>query len=203
MTSPPADQPHLDHAEWSRLIDRLETPVILVVLSSWMGDVLRGHCTPEDIWQDTLAMAWRDRSSHRWSNLRAFRAWLLGIAKHRIHDTLDRMNAQKRNRGRQPTSLEADRERLGPDHDPPRTTTPSRLASAQERADILREALEALPEKYRDVVRLRLMEELTMREVAERVGIGLTTANERFFRGSELYQLELERRLGPSVRGRR
>ncbi len=176
--------------------------MILVVVSSWMGEKLHSHCTAEDIWQEALVMAWRDRANHTWTNLRAFRAWLLGIARNRIHDTLDRMNAQKRNSGQQPHSLEADRERLGPDHDPPRTTTPSRMASAQERARILQEALDAVPEKYRDVVRLRLMEELPMREVAERAGIGLTTAHERFLRGSELYQLELERRLGSSIRGR-
>lgn len=178
-------------------------PVILAVISSWMGDRLRLEWAAEDIWQETLVMAWRDRASHSWSSLRAFRAWLLGIARHRIHDALDHMNAQKRNSGRVPASLDADRERRGSRGDPSRHTTPSRVASAQERARIIEEALQTLPEQLRQVVQLRLLEELPMREVAERAGIGRTTANERFFRGAALYQQELERRLGRSVRGAR
>lgn len=200
MTSLEPDAPHLDPAQWTRLVERLETPVILVVISSWMGERLRRDCTAEDIWQDTLVMAWRDRQSHAWVNLRAFRAWLLGIAKHRIHDALDRMNAQKRNAGRAPESLFQDDRSAGANL-PPQTTTPSRIASDLERAEIVRQALDALPQAYAEIVRLRLFEELPMREVAARAGVGLTTANERFFRGAALYQLELERRLG-STHGR-
>lgn len=202
MTSIEPDQPHLDSGEWSRLIERLETPVILVVISSWMGEQLRRECAAEDIWQETLAMAWRDRAAHRWRGLRAFRSWLLGIAKHRITDTVDRMNAKKRGGGRLPRSFQemaTDRDSSVSDVLPPRSTTPSRVASDGERAQILAESLDALPTELAAVVRLRLFEELPMREVAERVGIGLTTANERFFRGAALYQGEVLRRFGSSV----
>jgi RNA polymerase sigma-70 factor (ECF subfamily) len=196
VIAPTGDAPHLDPGQWSRLIERLETPVILVVISSWMGGRLRRDCTAEDIWQETLAMAWRDRRSHGWVDLRTFRAWLLGIAKNRIHDAIDRMNALKRNRGRLPESLHADDNRSASELLPPQTTTPSRIASDLERARIIEEALQALPAPYAEAVRLRLFEELPMREVAARLGVGLTTANERFFRGAALYQLELQRRLG-------
>lgn len=205
MATTQQDQPHLDAREWTRLVERLEMPVVLVVISSWMGERLRRECTAEDVWQDTLAMAWRDRASHRWRGLRAFRSWLLGIARNRIHDSIDRMDAQKRGGGRRPSSLAAmtaESDSSVSDVLPPQTTTPSRVASELERARILQEALATLPAELETVVRLRLFEELSMREVAERAGIGLTTANERFFRGAALYQLELERRLGASVRGR-
>lgn len=197
----PSGQPHLDPREWSRLIERLEMPVVLVVISSWMGERLRRECTAEDIWQESLAMAWRDRAAHRWQGLRTFRGWLLGIARNRIHDAVDRMDAKKRGGGRRTSSLAALCERRDAsvsDLLPPATTTPSRAAAAAERAEMLRAALATLPPEYETVVRLRLFEELPMREVAARAGVSLTTATQRFFRGAALYRLELQRRLGQS-----
>ena len=64
---------------------------------------------------------------------------------------------------------------------------------------MIEEALRELPPKLEEVVRLRLFEELPMRVVAERLGISRSTATERFFRGTALYQSCLERRLGSSL----
>ena len=157
----------------------------------------------EDVWQETLAMAWRDRASHEWRGMKAFRAWLLGIARNRVHDLAEYVNAQKRGGGHGPTSFSALVSDDGSVSEmlPPGTTTPSRIASGRESAQVMVEALAALPAELEVVVRLRLFEELPMREVASRVGIGLTTATERFFRGASLYQAELERRLGSSPGG--
>ncbi len=191
--------PHRDPAEWGRLVDRLEIPVILVAISGAMGHRLKQELTPEDIWQETLAMAWRDRDAHEWRGLRGFRAWLLGIAKNRILDAADYMGAQKRggnDRTDRFSAILASGDGSIGAHLPPGSTTPSRIAGNRERAVAMEEALGELPEKLGGVVRLRLFEELPMRVVAERLGIGLTTANERFFRGASLYQSCLERRLG-------
>ncbi len=192
-------QPHRDPAQWGRLVDSLEIPVILVAISGAMGNRLKQELTPEDIWQETLAMAWRDRDAHEWRGLRGFRAWLLGIAKNRILDAADYMGAQKRggnDRTDRFSAILASGDGSIGAHLPPGSTTPSRIAGNRERAVAMEEALGELPEKLGGVVRLRLFEELPMRVVAERLGIGLTTANERFFHGASLYQSCLERRLG-------
>ncbi|MBK8980039.1 MAG: sigma-70 family RNA polymerase sigma factor [Planctomycetes bacterium] len=208
MTSPQPEQPHLDASEWSRLIERIDPSVILVVIRSWMGRRLLTDCSAEDIWQDALAMAWRDRRAHDWRGLRAFRAWLLGIVRNRIRDRVDHVGAQKRGSGDRGRSLAA----MATDVDgrpgapgsvsdllPPRTTTPSRVASASEQAAILQQALAAVPEDCRDVVRLRLFEELSINDVATQLGIARATAYDRLLRGAQRYQQELERRLGMSA----
>jgi RNA polymerase sigma factor (sigma-70 family) len=199
----PELQPHRDPAQWSRLVDRLEIPVILVVISGAMSSRLKQELTTEDIWQETLVMAWRDRNAHEWRGLRGFRAWLLGIAKNRIRDTAEYLGAQKRggdDRTDRFSAILASGDGSIGAHLPPGSTTPSRIAGDRERARAMEEALTELPEKLAGVVRLRIFEELPMRKVAERLGIGLTTANERFFHGASLYQTFLKRRLGSSSR---
>ena len=74
------DAPHLEPASWGRLVDSLDVANIFVVIQNWLGDKLRAEVSVEDIWQETLWLAWRDRSQHEWRNLTAYRAWLLGIA---------------------------------------------------------------------------------------------------------------------------
>ncbi len=171
----------------------------MVAISSWMSSRLLQNFTAEDIWQETLYMAWRDRESHEWHGLRSYRAWLLAIAKNRIRDAADRINAQKRGGDRQVDNFSL----LQARHDasvssllPPGSTTPSRVASQRERAEAMDESLRSLPSELEKVVRLCLIEELPMRLVAERVGVSMTTAKRRLFRGAALYRSNLQRLLG-------
>jgi len=140
-------------------------------------------------------MAWRDREQHEWRGLRQYRAWLLGIARHRIHRLAETVATAKRG-GQQRLDLFSDLSESGSRPSrllPVATTTPSRIAWHSERAEMIMQALEELPEKLEPVVRLRLLEELPMREVAERLGIGLSTAKERFAAGARLYRNGLQR----------
>lgn len=60
------------------------------------------------------------------------------------------------------------------------------------------DALDVLPEETREVVRLRLFEDLTMDEVARRTGLGVSGARHRFRRGFEECPRLLIGRLDPS-----
>ena len=51
----------------------------------------------------------------------------------------------------------------------------------------MQSALDSLPDEVREVVRLRLYEQLTMEDVAIRLNIGLSAAWRRFRKGAELY----------------
>ncbi|MHC4516119.1 MAG: hypothetical protein ACYS5W_20805, partial [Planctomycetota bacterium] len=44
--------PHQNPAQWGQLIDALEIPVILVVISASMSSRLKQEFTAEDIWQE-------------------------------------------------------------------------------------------------------------------------------------------------------
>ncbi len=197
---PDPTAPHLSPASWGELIDSLDAATIFVVVGGWLGADARASVSVEDIWQETLWMAWRDRHQHEWSGVSRYRSWLLGIARHRVLDTLRALGRHKRGG---PAATARFSDLGGPDTVggmlPARSTTPSRLASHVERARTLERALQSLDPELRDVVRLRLFEEVPMTEVAERLSLPLSTAKHRLMRGLQAYRRELERRGGPGA----
>jgi hypothetical protein len=60
------------------------------------------------------------------------------------------------------------------------------------------EALEALPMEVREVVRLRLFDELSLEEIAGQLALGLSAVRHRFRKGAELYRQRLRLALGRS-----
>ena len=79
---------------------------------------------------------------------------------------------------------------------PPGSTTPSRVAGFRERARAMELALESLAEDLRQVVHLRLFEEVPMRDVAAQLGLPLSTAKARLLRGVTSYRHRLRQLLG-------
>ncbi len=196
--SPPPEQPpHRDPTSWGRLIDSLDAASIFVVIQNSIGTRLERLVAVEDIWQETLWLSWRDREQHEWRGLGAYRAWLLSIARHRVADAARSLGRKKRG-GDHETAPFSDL--AGGDSVsgflPPGSTTPSRIAGHRERAQLMQQALDALPEDLRDLVRLRLFEEIPVREAAAQLGIPLSTAKERLLRGVTRYREHLRTRLG-------
>lgn len=187
-----------DAEEWGRLIEEAGPASLLVAIEGRMGAALRRSATAEDVLQEALLAAWRSRASTRWQGPRAFRAWLLTIATNRLRDLVDANGAEKRGGGSAtptfselaaadaPSSLE-----LGP----VASTTPSRALQVRERADVMRAALESLPDALREVVRLRLFEERSVAEVAAALGIGVSAVKHRFLAGAAEYRRRLQAEL--------
>lgn len=192
-----------DARSWEQVVEAVGPASLLVVIDRRMGTALRQKLSAEDIWQEVLLQAWRDRANCQWAGLASFRRWLLGIIDHRIRDAIDFFNAKKRGRDEVIRSLQS-KSGLGTRNsmEPRRSTTPSRLAVYREQAEQMSAALSELPGEMRDVVRLRLFEGLQMNEVADQLGIGLSAAKHRFRKGAALYRARLFARLGSSV-GRR
>jgi len=183
---------------WERLIEAVEPASLLVVIELRMGGLLRRAQTAEDIFQEALLHAWRDRRSFEWRGVKSFRSWLLTIIDHRIYDEVDRQAAAKRAGGVPVASLPTfDRATTFAEPGfPSGSTTPSRLAIYREQADLMARALAGLPDDQREVVRLRLFEQASLEEIAERLGLGTSAVRHRFRKGSELYAKRLERALG-------
>lgn len=188
-----ADNP----ASWDALIDSINPAALLVAIESRMSHSLKKKLSAEDVFQETLLHAWRDRPSVAWQGPRAFRSWLLSIADNRIRDLADREFAQKRGGDAvivpfheagagEATTNAASKSLAGMT-----STTPSRAAIRREQAAAMSAALAALPVDVREVVRLRLFEQLTMEEIAGQLGIGLSAARHRFRKGAEEYQARL------------
>ena len=179
--------------DWDALIEAVGPASLLVVIDSRMSESLRRRHAAEDILQDALLHAWRDRQSCEWRGLRSFRSWLLSIIDNRIREAADRLSAVKRGGGREDVplipapTLSHSESAWGPID----SSTPSRIAMFREHAAAIRAALQQLPDELRDVVQLRLFEQLSLEEIATRLGIGESAVRHRFRKGAELYERQL------------
>lgn len=182
--------------QWSQIITAVGPPSILVVIASWLGPQARSSITAEDVWQETLLCAWRDRAQLEWRGVRAFRRWLLSIARNQAVNLLTSGATQKRGRGLGATSLSDSS--IEAYAGPVSTTTPSQVAQDREAADVYLRVLDSLPEDFGEVVRLRLFEDLSLEEVAERTGLGVSGVRHRLRRGLGLYRQRLNAVLGES-----
>lgn len=117
----------------------------------------------QDVWQRVIAARGRYRPEAK------FGTWLFQIAHNRLADHW---------RGRQhrpdaPEDAQAAAERI-PDPD-----GPERQLSAFEERRRLQRALEELPEDQREVVLLRLEQELSLEEIGQITGVGRETVKSR------------------------
>lgn len=187
---PPPDL--ADPEAWSGLVCAANPAALLVSISIRMGLELRHRITAEDILQETLLKAWAARATFAWEDTPSFRRWLLRIADNCIADHRDRERADKRDHRRVAALRIGVKDASSEDggsgaFEPWGSTTPSRLASEQERAQRMRAALESLPDDVREVVRLRLFDERTLEEIAEDLGLGTSAVRHRLRKGAELY----------------
>jgi RNA polymerase sigma-70 factor (ECF subfamily) len=188
---PPCDEvPDVQSPEgWRRVVDAASPATLLLIIESRLG-VVSKECGAEDVLQETLMRAWQARGTLQWMGYRAFRSWLLTIADRCIADARERHFSQKRGGGRSVSLSDG----LLPDTmglDPAGSTTPSRVARVREESQLIRSAISDLPDDVREVVRLRLLEQLTMQDVAARLGLSLATVQHRVRRGAALYQTRL------------
>jgi len=184
--------------DWDALIEAINPPSLLVVVESRMGRELDG-LGPEDVLQESLLRAWQGREKFQWKGLRAFRSWVLTIIDHCIADLADRATAMKRGGDRRKLSIDAGAARADcwKSHGsawswlPAGSTTPSRVASYREQAGVMRAAIAELPEDVREVIRLRLFDQLELSEIAQRLNLTAATVRHRVRRGSVIYQARL------------
>jgi RNA polymerase sigma factor (sigma-70 family) len=117
----------------------------------------------QDVWQKVIAarQGWRPEA--------LFTTWLYRIAHNRL---ADHWRAQQY-RPAAPEDADARTERV-PDPD-----TPERQLSEFEQRRQLQVALDALPPEQREVVLLRLEQELTLEEIGEVTGVGRETVKSR------------------------
>jgi len=190
---------------WERLIESVKPASLLLVIEGRMGAGLKSALTAEDILQEALLHAWRDRERFEWRGVASFRAWLLGIIAHRILDAADRGSAGKR--AGSPVVAFSALDGMGATTSagesglPAGSTTPSRLASYREEAEVMRLALAGLPEEFREIVGLRLFEQCPLEEIAARLDLGVESVRHRFRKGSELYVRRLRVALAPPRSG--
>jgi RNA polymerase sigma-70 factor (ECF subfamily) len=138
-----------------------------------------------DATQETFVAAFR--------NLGAFRgeakvsSWLHRIA---VNQCITR---QRRARVRGETSLEAQVEDGGVQFAATDDVNPAQSAEGRERTAAVRRAVNALPPELRSVVVMKEFEDLTFQEIADALGVPLSTVKSRLYTALKQLRLRLEK----------
>ena len=179
-----AGEKHLFHA----LIRPCERPIYFLLLS-----LLRNEAEAEDGAQETAIKVFRNL--HLYRGDAQFRTWVLSIAR---NEGLGRLRRAER---RREESLDAITDTESGDFTPTLLTSwreiPNETLERREVSDLLRQAIEGLPEIYRNVVLLRDVEEMDVRETAAALGITEGAVKVRLHRARAL----LQRELAPKLKG--
>lgn len=117
----------------------------------------------QDVWQRVIS------ARQGWKPEAAFSTWLYRIAHNRLADHWRALQ----HRPPAPDDADERTERM-PDHD-----TPERQLSEFEERRRLRLALDELPEEQREVILLRLEQDLSLEEIGEITGVGRETVKSR------------------------
>jgi RNA polymerase sigma-70 factor (ECF subfamily) len=163
-----------DSAALAQFIE-LRRPQLMSYIERQLGSALRRKVEPDDIFQDTSAEAVRSLVGAAVNERDPF-GWLCQIAERKIIDLHRKFfDAQKRDAGREvplaAPSGGSDSQNGGLINMLVASmTTPTQAFSRNAREASLMEALQALPEDQRDALRLRYIENLPSKQIAERLG---------------------------------
>ena len=138
-----------------------------------------------DATQETFIAAFR--------NLGGFRgdakvsSWLHRIA---VNQCITR---RRRAKVRGETSLEADVEENGAQFASPLSDSPALSAEERERGVAVRRAVNSLPPELRSVVVMKEFEDLTFQEIADTLGVPLSTVKSRLYTALKQLRMRLEK----------
>jgi RNA polymerase sigma factor (sigma-70 family) len=138
------------------------------VIHRFAARLLRDDHDARDAAQDALIKVLRGLDSY--DERRNFRTWVLSITRNTCID-------EQRRRGRRPTEAEREVACAGP--------SPLQEVAQAQRAARVRDALQAIPPMYREILVLYHYEHLTTSEIAETLEIPLGTVLNRMFRARQ------------------
>jgi len=149
-------------------------PQLMAFIERQLGSALRRKIEPDDVFQETSAEAVRALPAAELGDRDPF-SWLCQIAERRIIDLHRRFFGAKKRDAAREVSLGSS---SGSDTQPAglinllvaSLTTPSQAFSRSAREARLLEALDKLPEEQRTALRLRYIDDLPSKQIAERLG---------------------------------
>jgi RNA polymerase sigma-70 factor, ECF subfamily len=147
------------------LIERYQKPLAAVLQRA-----LGASPDVDDVFQETWIRV--VRSAHRYDPEQRFSAWLFAIAWNLVKDRWSRRVAHAE------VGMDVD---LASMASPERS--PEERAVAEDRAGRVRELVARLPERLAQAILLRYFEELSEKDVAERLGIPVGTVKSRLHHG--------------------
>lgn len=165
--------------ELTEALDRFRGPLVGLI-ASWGA----GAADASDLAQESFAEAYLGRDAYRgdWEDPRVFGAWLRGIAKNRFRN----WRRAKGRRARYEIAVPSE------DLDRHGEATPPVV---DERLLELRRAIDALPDKHRQVVLMHYLEETSVRDVATLLGVSEKAVEGRLYQARK----KLKRMVGPTT----
>jgi RNA polymerase sigma-70 factor (ECF subfamily) len=146
---------------------------------------LQGKVGPSDLVQETFLQTHRQIATFRGTTEAEFLQWLRQILVRTIVDRVQRYYGRDRRdvRLEQSVHREVDRSSQMLRHElAVGSASPSEQAERREESVMLADALQRLPEAYREVLVLRHLQQLTFPEVAERMDRSLDSVNKLWAR---------------------
>ncbi len=138
---------------------------------------VQARIDPSDIVQQTMLEAQQDLANFRGEHSGELAAWLRQILVHNLHQTYDEhLKAQKRSARREQAIVDQVDGQQRMEWLDGELTTPSQAAMRNERAVLLAQAIEALPDDQREAVRLRHLKGFSLRQMAAKLGRSETAA---------------------------
>jgi RNA polymerase sigma-70 factor (ECF subfamily) len=179
-----AGEKHLFHD----LIRPCERSIYFLLLS-----LLKNETDVEDVAQETVIKVYQNLDKFRGDS--QFRTWVLSIARNEGLGRLRKIGSRRED------SLDAETDDQTGDYTPAILTSwreiPAEALEQKELGAILRKAIEGLPEIYRNIVLLRDIEEMDIRQTAATLGISEAAVKVRLHRARAL----LQRTLAPQLKG--
>jgi RNA polymerase sigma-70 factor (ECF subfamily) len=179
-----AGEKHLFHD----LIRPCERSIYFLLLS-----ILKNETDVEDAAQETVIKVYQNLDKFRGDS--QFRTWVLSIARNEGLGRLRKIGTRRED------SLDAETDEQTGDYTPAILTSwreiPTEALEQKELGTILRNAIEGLPEIYRNVVLLRDIEEMDIRQTAAALCISEAAVKVRLHRARAL----LQRDLAPQLKG--
>jgi RNA polymerase sigma-70 factor, ECF subfamily len=155
--------------------------------------LLKNETEAEDVAQETVIKVYQNLGKFRGDS--QFRTWVLSIARNEGLGRLRKISSRRED------SLDAETDEQTGDYTPAILTSwreiPAEALEQKELGKLLRQAIEGLPEIYRNIVLLRDIEELDIRETAAALGISEASVKVRLHRARAL----LQRNLAPQLKG--
>lgn len=165
------------------LVERYEARAVHVARG-----IVGSYETAREVAQDAFLKVYAARD--RFDPKRAFATWFYRILRNHAVDRL-RRQAPGTPGGSLELAVEPDAE-----HD-----TPDVVVSTEERRQLVRRILDALPHQFREVLLLRELEGLSCGEIGERVGATPGTVRWRLHHARKLFRDQWERTLGKEEGG--
>lgn len=164
-----------NESSYQKLVDKYDRPIFFHIRK-----MIREHEMVEDLVQEVFIKAFKNLDTY--SNEYAFSTWLYRIATNHTIDYLRKKKLQTFSINDPIKTKDGEMEVQLPDES---FSTDQPLIKKQRKA-IVQDAIQNLPDKYRKVIELRHMEELSYDEIATELDLPLGTVKAHIFRAREL-----------------